>query len=179
MLISWSLELNWLIIKALICISYNPAGLPRKVDRWIAVDTQQTCSVGTDHGYGYGYGYEAMGMGTDTGSRPWVWVRVRVRDHGYGYGYGYDMWRSHGYGYGYGYGSKMSSRGWKTVGITIATQRCTWVPVPDGYQIAFGILVSRHIVTRPCETIPPLSNVIYGNTTTILACHIALATCID
>ena len=35
------LELNWLIIKALICISYNPAGLPRKVDRWIAVDTQQ------------------------------------------------------------------------------------------------------------------------------------------
>ena len=51
----------------------------------------QTCSVGTDHGYGYGYGYEAMGMGTGTGSRPWVWVRVRVRDHGYGYGYGYDM----------------------------------------------------------------------------------------
>ena len=35
------LELNWVIIKALICISYNPAGLPRKVDRWIAVDTQQ------------------------------------------------------------------------------------------------------------------------------------------
>ena len=42
---------------------------------------EQTCSVGTDHGYGYGYGYEAMGMGTGTGSRPCVWVRVRVRDH--------------------------------------------------------------------------------------------------
>ena len=101
--------------------------------------TYETCSVGTDRGYGYGY--EAMGMGTGTGSRPWVWVRVQVRDHGYEYGYRYDMWQSHGYiirvrvgdhsygyGYAYGFGSRMSSRGWKTVGIiTIATQHCTWV----------------------------------------------------
>ena len=49
------------------------------------------------------------------------------------------------------------------MGITIATQHCTWVPVP-GYQIGFGILVSRHNVTRPCETIPNPIHVIYGNT---------------
>ena len=60
------------------------------------------------------------------------------------------------------------------MGITIARQHCTWVPVPmekgdysffqavPGYQIGFGILVSRHIVTRPCETIPPLSMLYMG-----------------
>ena len=82
---------------------------------------QQTCSVGTDHGYGYGYGYEAMGMGTGTGTRPWVWVRVRVQDHGYGYGYGYDMRQSHGYGSGYGY---------ETIDMGMGTGTGPWVRVP-------------------------------------------------
>ena len=31
-----------------------------------------------------------------------------------------------------------------------------------GTQIGFGILVSRHIVTRSCETIPPLSILYMG-----------------
>ena len=65
-----------------------------------------------------------MGMGTGTG--PWVWVPwvrvwVRVQD----------------------VKSRMKEY---TVGITIATQHCTWVPVP-GY--GFEILVRSHIVTRP------------------------------
>ena len=151
------------------------------------IQSQQTCSVGTDHGYGYGYGYEAMGMGTDTGSRPWVWVRVRVRDHGYGYGYGYDMWQSHGYAYGYGYG-------YETIDMGMGTGTVPWVWVPwvrvwvqvqdvksrmkdCGYNYSYAALylgtctwvpnriwdfVSRHIVTRPCETIPPLSMLYMG-----------------
>ena len=132
--------------------------------------------MGTDHGYGYGYGYEAIGMGTGTGTglRPWVWVRVRVRDHRYGYEYGYGFWyetidmvrvRDHGYGYRYGYVSRMSSRGWKTVGITIATQHCTWVP-----HWIWDFVEESHCVTRPCETIPPLSMLCVG---ILLASHIA------
>ena len=77
---------------------------------------------------------------------------------------------SMGTGMGMGPGCQVTD---ERLGITIATQHCTWVPVP-GY--GFEILVRSHIVTRPCETIPPLF-MLCGNTTTILACQIA--TCID
>ena len=71
-----------------------------------------------------------MGTGTGTGPRIWVaWVRVWVQVQ------------------------DVKSRMKDCVGITIATQNCTWVPVP-GY--GFEILVKSHIVTRPCETIQPL-----------------------
>ena len=80
-----------------------------------------------------------MGMGTGTG--PWVWVPwvrvwVRVQD----------------------VKSRMKDCGCNYSYATLYLGTCTWVP-----HSGFGILVvSSHIVTRPCETIPPLSMLYMG-----------------
>ena len=84
-----------------------------------------------DHGYGYRYGYGPwvrVWVWVRHVTKSWVRVRVWVRDHRYGYGYGYGTMGMGTMGTGMGTGPGMSSRRWKTVCITIATQHCTWVP---------------------------------------------------